>query len=111
MCTTKMICHTLTVQRHSGARKSQTKLKRKFKHRIYNLGNNNPEVLMNFINKIEMTIGKKAKKNYLPMQPGDVKETFAEITESTKDLKFKPKTNIDKGIPTFVNWYKKYFKI
>ena len=87
------------------------KLKRKFKHRIYNLGNNNPEVLMNFINKIEMTIGKKAIKNYLPMQPGDVKETFAEITESTKDLKFKPKTNIDKGIPTFVNWYKKYFKI
>jgi len=87
------------------------KLKKNFKHRIYNLGNNNPEVLMNFINTIEKTIGKKAKKRYLPIQPGDVRETYAEIKESSIDLNFKPKVNINEGIPNFVDWYKKYFRI
>ena len=87
------------------------KLKLKFKHRIYNLGNNNPEDLSDFVNLIENTIGIKAKKKFLPIQPGDVKETFAEISESTKDLKFIPKVNIKEGIPRFVNWYKKYYEI
>ena len=87
------------------------KLKKKIGHRIYNLGNNNPEDLSNFINLIEETIGIKAKKKLLPIQPGDVKETFAEISESTKDLNFKPKVNIKEGIPKFVEWYKSYYKI
>ena len=87
------------------------KLNKKFEHRIYNLGNNNPEDLSNFINLIEDTIGIKAKKRLLPIQPGDVKETFAEISESTKDLNFKPKVNIKEGIPRFVEWYKSYYKI
>ena len=86
-------------------------LKIKFKHRIYNLGNNNPEDLSNFINLIEQTIGIKAKKKLLPIQPGDVRETFAEITESTKDLNFIPKVNIEEGIPKFIEWYKAYYKI
>jgi UDP-glucuronate 4-epimerase len=84
---------------------------RKIKHRIYNLGNNNPEDLSDFINLIEETIGIKAKKRLLPIQPGDVKETFAEISESTKDLNFKPKVNIKEGIPKFIEWYKSYYKI
>lgn len=87
------------------------KLNKKFEHRIYNLGNNNPEDLSNFINLIEETIGIKAKKRLLPIQPGDVRETFAEISESTKDLNFKPKVNIKEGIPKFVEWYKSYYKI
>jgi UDP-glucuronate 4-epimerase len=87
------------------------KLNKKFEHRIYNLGNNNPEDLSNFINLIEETIGIKAKKRLLPIQPGDVKETFAEISESTRDLNFKPKVNIKEGIPKFVEWYKSYYKI
>lgn len=87
------------------------KLNKKFEHRIYNLGNNNPEDLSDFINLIEETIGIKAKKRLLPIQPGDVKETFAEISESTKDLNFKPKVNIKEGIPKFVEWYKSYYKI
>ena len=87
------------------------KLNKKFEHRIYNLGNNNPEDLSDFINLIEETIGIKAKKKLLPIQPGDVKETFAEISESTKDLNFKPKVNIKEGIPKFVEWYKSYYKI
>ena len=78
---------------------------------IYNLGNNNPEVLLDFINVIEKTIGKKAKKNFLPIQPGDVEKTFADIKESKKDLNFLPKTKISEGIPKFINWYKKYYKI
>ena len=87
------------------------KLNKKFEHKIYNLGNNNPEDLSNFINLIEETIGIKAKKRLLPIQPGDVRETFAEISESTKDLNFKPKVNIKEGIPKFVEWYKSYYKI
>jgi len=86
-------------------------LDKNFQHRIYNLGNNNPEDLSNFINLIEETIGIKAKKRLLPIQPGDVKDTFAEISESTKDLNFKPKVNIREGIPKFVDWYKLYHKI
>ena len=86
-------------------------LKMKFKHRIYNLGNNNPEDLSNFINLIEETLGIRAKKKLLPIQPGDVKETFAEISESTKDLNFMPKVNIEEGIPKFVEWYKSYYGI
>ena len=67
--------------------------------------------MSDFVNLIENTIGIKAKKKFLPIQPGDVKETFAEISESTKDLKFIPKVNIKEGIPRFVNWYKKYYEI
>ena len=84
---------------------------KKFKHKIYNLGNNNPEVLIDFINLIEKTLGIKAKEKLLPIQPGDVKKTFADIKESKKDLNFNPKTKITEGIPKFINWYKKYFKI
>ena len=84
-------------------------LKIKYEHRIYNLGNNNPEDLFNFINLIEETLGVRAKKKLLPIQPGDVKETFAEISESTKDLNFIPKVNIEEGIPKFVEWYKSYY--
>ena len=86
-------------------------LKIKFEHRIYNLGNNNPEDLLNFINLIEETLGVRAKKKLLPIQPGDVKETFAEISESTKDLNFIPKVNIEEGLPKFVEWYKSYYGI
>ena len=86
-------------------------LKIKFEHRIYNLGNNNPEDLSNFINLIEETLGIRAKKKLLPLQPGDVKETFAEISESTKDLNFMPKVNIEKGIPNFIQCYKTYYGV
>jgi len=87
------------------------KIKKKFKHKIYNLGNNKPEVLIDFINLIEKTLGITAKKKLLPIQPGDVEKTFADIKESKKDLNFYPKIKITEGIPKFINWYKKYFKI
>ena len=84
-------------------------LKKEWYHKIYNLGNNNTESLLDFISIIESTLGIKAKKNFLPMQLGDVKETFADIKESKKDLKFFPKTKLKVGIPNFINWYKKFY--
>ena len=80
-------------------------------HWVYNLGNSHPEILKNFISLIEQNLGMKAKKNYLPIQPGDVEKTFANIDLSKKDLKFRPKTTIFKGIPKFIEWYKNYYKI
>ena len=80
-------------------------------HKVYNLGNSNPEVLLEFVELIEKTLNKKAQKKLLPIQPGDVSKTFADITESKKDLKFSPKTKISEGIPKFVSWYKDYYRV
>ena len=80
-------------------------------HKVYNLGNSKPESLLEFIKTIEKNLNKKAKKNYLPLQPGDVPATFADISESTIDLKFLPKTEIKHGIPRFIEWFKKYYKL
>ena len=80
-------------------------------HKVYNLGNSNPEVLLEFVELIEKTLNKKAQKKLLPIQPGDVSKTFADITESKKDLKFSPKTKISEGIPKFISWYKDYYRV
>ena len=80
-------------------------------HKVYNLGNSKPESLLEFIKTIEKNLNKKAKKNYLSLQPGDVPATFADISESTRDLKFLPKTEINDGIPRFIEWFKNYYKL
>lgn len=80
-------------------------------YRIYNIGNNNPVELMTFIEVIEKAVGKKAVKNLLPMQAGDVEETYAEIEDLKQIAGFKPHTPLDKGIKEFVNWYKSYYSI
>ena len=80
-------------------------------HKIYNLGNSKSESLLEFIKIIEKNLNKKAKKNFLPLQPGDVPATFADISESTRDLKFLPKIEIKHGIPRFIEWFKKYYKL
>ena len=77
-------------------------------HRLYNLGNHRCEPLLRFIEVIEKNCGKKAKLDLQPMQPGDVRETFADIERSTRDLGFSPKTSIDEGVPRFVAWYRDY---
>ena len=86
-------------------------LKMKKLHMVYNLGNSKPESLLEFIKLIEKNLSKKAKKNFLPLQPGDVPATFADISESIKDLKFVPKIKISEGIPRFIEWFKKYYKL
>lgn len=78
------------------------------RHRVYNLGNHRPEKLMDFIGTIENLIGRKAEKRLLPMQPGDVPESFADIEDSRRDLGFEPKTPISVGLANFVAWYKQY---
>ena len=77
-------------------------------HKVYNLGNNAPENLMRFIEVIERSSNRKAKVNFQPMQPGDVKETYADIEASQRDFGFSPKTSIDQGIPDFVEWYRDF---
>ncbi len=80
------------------------------KYKIYNIGNNNPVKLMDFIAEIENALGKTAKKNYMDMQPGDVRATYADIEGLAKDVGFAPKTPLKTGIKKFVAWYKDYYK-
>lgn len=77
-------------------------------HRVYNLGNNRSVDLMDFIRTLEDVTGIEAKLDFQPMQPGDVKETYADITASQRDFGFEPKTSIAEGIPQFVAWYRQY---
>ena len=79
--------------------------KKELGYEIYNLGGDNPVTLMKFIQLIESRIGKKAKLNMLPMQPGDVKETFADISKARRELGFSPKVKIDEGVNIFVDWF------
>ncbi|MBU1342636.1 MAG: NAD-dependent epimerase [Proteobacteria bacterium] len=79
-------------------------------YKLYNIGNNQPVALMAFVEAIEKAIGKKAVKNYLPLQPGDVPATYADVNDLIKDTGFKPSTSIEEGINNFVKWYKAYFK-
>jgi UDP-glucuronate 4-epimerase len=80
-------------------------------HRVYNIGNNNSEELTLMIALIEKACGREAIKEMHPMQPGDVKETAADISAISGDLGFAPTTKIDVGIPNFVGWYRDYHKI
>ena len=77
-------------------------------YRLYNIGNNRPVELMRVIEILEGAIGRKAQKNMLPMQPGDVPETYADIDELARDVGFRPATPIEEGIARFVEWYRAY---
>jgi UDP-glucuronate 4-epimerase len=77
-------------------------------YRLYNIGNNKTESLMDFIGEIEKALGKKAEIDFQPMQAGDVKETFANIDAMRRDFDFQPSTGIDVGIPKFIEWYKSF---
>ncbi|MBX3240400.1 MAG: NAD-dependent epimerase [Chitinophagaceae bacterium] len=80
-------------------------------YKIYNIGNNNPVKLMTFIEAIEKTLGKEAVKELLPMQPGDVAATCADVTDLVADLHYKPETRVQEGIENFIRWYREYFKV
>ncbi|MBV8777209.1 MAG: NAD-dependent epimerase/dehydratase family protein [Alphaproteobacteria bacterium] len=77
-------------------------------HRIYNLGNNRPETLLDFIATLERALGRTAVKEMMPMQVGDVVSTYADIEAARRDFGFEPKTPIGEGIPRFVAWYREY---
>jgi UDP-glucuronate 4-epimerase len=78
-------------------------------YRIYNIGNNNPIGLLHFIETLEHCLGKTAKKNLLPIQPGDVPATYADVDNLVRDVGFRPATPIEEGISNFVAWYRSYF--
>lgn len=78
-------------------------------YKLYNLGNSKPIKLLDFIREIEKSIGIKANLNFLPMQPGDVVKTWADITESKNNFNYKPDTTITIGIPKFISWFKKFY--
>ncbi len=81
------------------------------RHKVYNIGNNSPEKLMYFIETLEKCIGKTAVKEYLPMQAGDVYQTYADVSELMRDFDFKPSTTIEEGLSKFAEWYKEYYNI
>jgi len=80
-------------------------------YKVYNIGNNKPEKLMYFIETLEKAIGKEAKKEFLPMQPGDVYQTYADVSDLMTDFDFKPSTSIEEGLQKFVEWYKEYYSV
>ncbi len=79
------------------------------RYRIYNIGNNNPIPLMDFVEAIELALGKKAVKEFLPLQPGDVPATYADVNDLVEEVGFKPKTSITEGIEKFIEWYLDYY--
>lgn len=78
-------------------------------YKVYNIGNNSPVRLMDFIKAIENKLGKTAIKNYMPLQPGDVPETYANVDDLYRDIDFRPRTSIQDGVNNFVDWYLDYF--
>ena len=80
-------------------------------YKIYNIGNNQPVQLEKFISALENKLGKKAEKNYMEMQPGDVLRTYADVSDLEKHIDFKPSTSIDEGLGKFVDWYRDFYKI
>ncbi len=79
-------------------------------YRLYNIGNNSPVELMYFISCLEKALGREAIKNFMPMQPGDVPNTFADVDDLVADVGFKPSTPIEDGIAHFVKWYRGYYR-
>ncbi|MGD9595369.1 NAD-dependent epimerase [Wolinella succinogenes] len=80
-------------------------------YKIYNIGNNSPVRLMDFITEIEKNLGKVAKKNMLPLQMGDVPATYADVSDLVENLHYKPNTSIEEGIARFVKWYREFFRV
>jgi UDP-glucuronate 4-epimerase len=80
-------------------------------HKLYNIGNNQPVELLHLIEVLEKTLGKTAVKEFLPMQPGDVLSTYADVDDLIADVGFSPKTPIETGVAKFVNWYRDYYQL
>jgi UDP-glucuronate 4-epimerase len=80
-------------------------------YKVYNIGNNNPMQLLDYIGAIEKAIGKSIEKNFLPLQAGDVPATFADVQDLVQDLDYKPETSVQEGINRFMAWYRAFFKV
>jgi UDP-glucuronate 4-epimerase len=80
-------------------------------YRLYNIGNNQPVELMHYIETLEQCLGKKAEMDLLPLQPGDVPDTYADVEDLVNDMGYKPETSVEEGIANFVDWYRDYYKV
>ena len=80
-------------------------------YRVYNIGNNNPVELMDYIGALEASLGKTAKKEMLPIQPGDVQDTYADIADLVEEFNYKPSMSVKQGVDNFVRWYMEYNKL
>ena len=80
-------------------------------YKIYNIGNSNPVKLQHFIEAIEKVLGKKAKKVYLPVQPGDVMKTFADVSNLIEETGYRPNTPVTEGVSKFVEWYRSFYNV
>lgn len=78
-------------------------------YKVYNIGNNQPEKLMDYISALEKSLGREAKKEFLPMQPGDVYQTYADVSDLIRDFDFKPSTSIEEGLSRFAEWFLPYY--
>ena len=78
-------------------------------YKVYNIGNNKPEKLMDFVSVLEQKLGMEAVKEFLPMQPGDVHKTYADVTGIMNDFGFKPSTTIEEGLGKFAEWFWEYY--
>ena len=88
---------------------TRSAIDKNYKCEIFNLGNHKSEQLMDVVSLIEQNLGKKGEIDFLPMQPGDVPESFADIDKSIEMLNYKPTTNVDVGIGKFIYWYNEYY--
>jgi len=79
-------------------------------YQLYNIGNNSPVELMHYIDVLQDCLGKKAEINMLPLQPGDVPDTYADVSDLVKDVDYKPETSVEEGVANFVNWYREFYK-
>ncbi|MCP3866954.1 MAG: NAD-dependent epimerase [Gammaproteobacteria bacterium] len=80
-------------------------------YRLYNIGNNQPVELKRYIEVLEQCLGKQAEKNLLPLQPGDVPDTYANVEDLVRDTGYQPQTTVEEGIKNFVNWYRQYYQV
>ena len=80
-------------------------------YKIYNIGNSNPVKLMDYIEYLEKLLGKKANKEFLPIQPGDVPNTYADVSDLVRDIGYKPATKVDDGMREFIQWYKEFYGV
>ena len=80
-------------------------------YRILNIGNSNPVNLMTYISLIEKNLGKKAKINFMPLQRGDVEETFSDISKISALTNYNPKVDVETGVKNFIDWYKSYYGV
>ena len=91
-------------------KQTDERIKKNELYKLYNIGNNNCVKLLDFIKEIEANLGKEAKKDMLPMQPGDVERTWADVDKLIKDYDYQPNTSIKDGVKSFIDWFKEYYK-